>query len=135
MSLSERIIIYDRKLISDGRGWFLKPVTGLEEGIDETPFGEIYLTLGKPGQRKGGHFHPLANEWFCLIEGDGILKLEDISTHEEMSIHMSGMEPKTIFVPNNVAHIFINNGNADMLVLAYTDRKYEPTDTVAWHFD
>lgn len=65
----------------------MKVITGTEEDIPSHT-GEVYLTMGKPGQAKGGHYHPEAVEWFTIIEGSAILKLEDMETHERRDIEM-----------------------------------------------
>ena len=57
----EQVKVLNRRLISDERGWFLKAINGTEEQLP-THTGEIYLTMGKPGQSKGGHYHPKALE-------------------------------------------------------------------------
>ena len=80
MSQIEKVRVIPRRLISDDRGWFLKAITGTEEDIPSHT-GEVYLTMGKPGQAKGGHYHPEALEWFTVIQGEAILKLEDIYKH------------------------------------------------------
>ena len=54
MAQIENVKIINRRLIADDRGWFLKAITGTEEGIPSHT-GEVYLTMGKPGQKKGGH--------------------------------------------------------------------------------
>ena len=38
----------------------------------------------------------------------------------------------TVFIPNNVAHIVINNSDKDFILLAYTDKLYDPADTIAY---
>lgn len=131
VSLTERVKIINRNLISDDRGWFLKVITGMEE---ELPLhtGEIYLTMGKPGQGRGGHYHLEAVEWFTIIEGSAVLKLEDIETHERLDIEMSLEKAITVFIPNNVAHIVVNSGNENFILLAYTDKLYVPSDTIAY---
>lgn len=129
--LENRVKIISRRLIEDERGWFLKAITGTEEGIPSHT-GEVYLTMGHPNQIKGGHYHPEAVEWFTVIEGEAILRLEDIITHERMEITMSLYESKSVFVPNNVAHDFVSNGSTDYIVLAYTDKLYDPADTIAY---
>jgi oxalate decarboxylase/phosphoglucose isomerase-like protein (cupin superfamily) len=88
--------------------------------------------MGKPGQSKGGHYHPEALEWFTVIEGNAILKLEDIYTHERMDIEMSLDKAITVFIPNNVAHTLVNNGDTNFILLAYTDKLYDPKDTIAY---
>lgn len=55
-SLLEKVKVINRRLIVDDRGWFLKTITGKEEGIPSHT-GEVYLTMGKPGQARGGHYH------------------------------------------------------------------------------
>lgn len=130
-SLKERATIINRRLITDERGWFLKAITGTEEGIPSHT-GEVYLTMGKPGQTKGSHYHPKAVEWFTVIEGSAILKLEDITTHERLDIEMSLEKAITVFIPNNVAHTVVNNNDKDFILLAYTDKLYDPRDTIAY---
>lgn len=131
MSQIDKVRIIPRRLIADERGWFLKVITGTEEDIPSHT-GEVYLTMGKPGQAKGGHYHPEAVEWFTVIEGNAILKLEDIETHERMNVEMSLKKEITIFVPNKVAHEFINTGQENMIVIAYTNRLYDPQDTIRY---
>ena len=134
MSQIEKVRIIPRRLIADDRGWFLKAITGTEEDIPSYT-GEVYLTMGKPGQAKGGHYHPEAVEWFTIIEGCAILKLEDMETHERMDVEMPFEKAQTVFIPNNVAHIVVNNSDKDFILLAYTDKLYDPSDTIAYHID
>lgn len=130
-NLKNKIRIIKRTLIEDQRGWFLKAITGTEEGIPSCT-GEVYLTMATPGQSKGGHYHPEASEWFTLVAGEAILKLEDIFTNEKYTLSLKFSEPTTVFVPNNVAHIFVNENDKDFILLAYTDKLYNPKDTIAY---
>lgn len=131
MSQIENVKLINRRLIADERGWFLKAITGLEDGI-QGHVGEVYLTMGRPGQSKGGHYHPKAVEWFMLICGNATLLLEDIETHEQRGIPMSLKTAQMVFIPNNVAHTVVNSGEADFVLLAYTDRQYDPADTIPY---
>lgn len=134
MSQIDKVRIIPRRLIADDRGWFLKAITGTEEDIPSHT-GEVYLTMGKLGQAKGGHYHPEAVEWFTIIEGSAILKLEDMETHERRDIEMPFEKAQTVFIPNNVAHIVVNNSDKDFILLAYTDKLYDPADTIAYQID
>lgn len=51
MSQIDKVRIIPRRLIADDRGWFLKAITGTEEDIPSHT-GEVYLTMGKPGQHR-----------------------------------------------------------------------------------
>ena len=131
MSQIEKVKVIPRRLLKDERGWFLKVITGTEEDIPSHT-GEVYLTMGKPGQGKGGHYHPEAVEWFTVIEGEAVLQLEDIATHERRDIEMSLEKAITVFIPNNVAHIVKNNSDKEFILLAYTDKLYDPKDTISY---
>lgn len=131
MAQIDKVQIIPRRLIADERGWFLKAITGTEEHLPAHT-GEVYLTMAKPGLAKGGHYHPEAVEWFTLIEGEALLKLEDIETHQKREISMSLENAETIFIPNGVAHIVINTSDREFILLAYTDKLYDPKDTIAY---
>lgn len=132
MKLKDRIKIIPRRLIKDERGWFLKAITGTEEQLPAHT-GEVYLTMGKPGQTKGGHYHPKALEWFTLVSGKALLKLEDVQTHEKMQMEVCFDDAITVFVPNGIAHAWENVGTNDFILLAYTDLLYDPADTIAYN--
>ena len=134
MSQIDKVRIIPRRLIADDRGWFLKAITGTEEDIPSHT-GEVYLTMGKPGQAKGGHYHPEAVEWFTIIEGSAILKFEHMETHERRDIEMPFEKAQTVFIPNGVAHIVVNNSDKNFILLAYTDKLYDPADTIPYQIN
>ncbi|HEY9221974.1 MAG TPA: WxcM-like domain-containing protein [Lutibacter sp.] len=134
MSLSERIITYKRNKIEDHRGWFLKVINGKETDLPKHT-GEIYLTLAKPGEMKGGHYHPIANEWFTLIQGTCVLKLADVETKEYLEIELDSQEPVTVYVPCGIAHGFFNTcPKQDFILIAYSDELFDPSDTIPFNF-
>ena len=134
MSLSERIIIYKRNKIEDSRGWFLKAITGKESNLPQST-GEVYVTMATPEQMKGGHYHPLANEWFTLITGECVLKLINPETKERLDIFLNANESQTIYVPCGIAHAFFNSSSVnDFILLAYSDQLYNPADTITFAF-
>ena len=133
-SLAERIEIIPRKKIEDSRGWFLKVITGKENGLPAFT-GEIYTVFSENGASRGGHYHFQATEWFTLLQGKSNLELYDILTHERLTILLDIDEPRTIVVPPNVAHRFDAIELNPFLLLAYTDMLYKPEDTIAIDFN
>lgn len=132
MSLNDKIKIIPRRLIIDDRGWFLKVIDGKEKNIPSYT-GEVYLTSANPGEAKGGHYHQKANEWFTLVTGECELKLVDINSGEKLSINLSSTKVETIYIPNHIAHIFINNFTDDFILLAYSDQLFVPEDTIMYN--
>ena len=136
MSLRDRIRIYPRQLRGDARGWLLKCIDGHEDALPDAT-GEFYVVMGRPGQIRGGHFHPLAHEWFTLLQGRATLLLADPATGERAEIPLSMDEPVTIHVPAEIAHAFRADQREDeppMLLCAYSDRLYDPADTIPFAF-
>jgi len=130
-SLSGGIEIISRKKIEDSRGYFLKLIDGNEPS---NPFPcEVYITSAKPGESKGGHYHLKAREWFTLIKGEALLTIVNIDTYEKSEIKLSDKVLETIYVSTGYAHNFLNVGNEDFILLAYTDKKYDPTDTLIYN--
>ena len=126
--------IIKRNKISDSRGWFLKVLNGNEDFLQKE-IGEFYITVAYPDKFKGGHYHDRANEWFTLISGSCTLELYDLKSNKKKQISLSEKEPVTVFVPPKVCHRFINSSEVNFILLAYSDQKFDPTDTISFDFD
>lgn len=131
--IKDKIQIIERRKIEDDRGWFLKVINGKEDNLPNAT-GEFYVTVATPNQAKGGHYHPVAKEWFTLIKGECLLELVDIETKEYDTIKLSENDPKTIYVPNDIAHNFKNTADSEFILLAYSDILYDPNDTIPFPF-
>jgi dTDP-4-dehydrorhamnose 3,5-epimerase-like enzyme len=118
----------DRRVLSDTRGWFLKVMDG-NEAENSFPC-EVYFTAAHPGEKKGGHYHKAANEWFTLVKGEALLEMTEVVSKGTFSLNLSANNPVTVFVPSGIAHTFINTGDQEFLLVAFTDRKYLPEDTI-----
>lgn len=129
--IQQSIRILPRRLVADARGTFIKCVDGKEADLPAFT-GEVYMVRAFAGQRRGDHYHPQAREWFTVIAGEGVLALEDVATGERMDLRLSASRPETVYIPSGIAHVFVNGPSAteDLIVVAYTDRLYDPADTV-----
>ena len=120
-----------RRLVADARGTFIKCIDGQEPDLPAFT-GEVYMVRAFAGQRRGDHYHPQAREWFTVIAGEGVLALQDLASGERLDLRLSSAHPETVFIPPGLAHVFVNDPAAseDLIVVAYTDRLYDPADTV-----
>ena len=133
MSLEKKIQIIDRALLRDDRGWFLKVLTGKENHLPGH-VGEVYMTMAKPGEWRANHYHALTSEWFTVFQGEAKVILEDIHTKERIELSLKANEPKTLFVPSGIAHVFINNSMTDnMQMVVYAENGYDPSDTILFN--
>jgi dTDP-4-dehydrorhamnose 3,5-epimerase-like enzyme len=131
----EGVVVREMPYYEDARGWLLKAVPN--DFIGEDTFGEIYLSAAAPGEVKGAHYHNDTTEWFCVIRGEGTLHMEDVLSGNDMKVTLTGGNHLSVEIPPRVAHAIVNNGNEEMILLAYADLPYDPDhpDTVPWHFN
>jgi len=128
----EGVVVREAPYSEDTRGWFLKVVP--KEYVGQSEFGEVYLSGAHPGETKGSHYHDQTTEWFCVISGGGTLRLEEISTGERMVLAMTRENRLSVEIPPRVAHSIHNNGDCELILLAFADIAYssESPDTIPW---
>jgi dTDP-4-dehydrorhamnose 3,5-epimerase-like enzyme len=120
----------ERRKIVDPRGFFLKTMTGFEPDLPQL-FGEIYVIKGNRGNARANHYHNAATEWFTLLQGKVRLNLKHVDTGEIASLLLTEEIPVTVRVNPRVAHSLIGVNDLDYILMAYTDMRYDPVDTVA----
>ena len=131
MRLIDQVRFLPRRLIADERGWFLKVLDGGEEGLPAV-VGEVYLTKAVPGQARGNHFHPDCAEWFTIVEGLALLLVADPVSGDRAEWMLDSGDPKTVYMPAGLAHVFVNPADAlsNFLLIAYAANRFDPADTV-----
>jgi dTDP-4-dehydrorhamnose 3,5-epimerase-like enzyme len=112
---------------SDERGW-LTEIVRQEEVKRKKTFGQIYLTVAKPGITKGKHYHTRKTEYFCVIKGNGTLYLIDNNTHEKKNILMGQKNFVMVEIPPYIWHAIKNTGREDLYLLGYIDEPMNPVD-------
>lgn len=122
--------IIERRKIVDPRGFFLKTMTGFEPDLPQQ-FGEIYVIKGDGGQARANHYHNLATEWFTLLQGRVRLNLRHVETGEHASLLLDDQTPVTVRINPRVAHSLMGVEQSDYVLMAYTDVRYDPADTIA----
>jgi dTDP-4-dehydrorhamnose 3,5-epimerase-like enzyme len=121
--------IIERRKIVDPRGFFLKTMTGFEPGLSQQ-FGEIYVIMGEAGQARANHYHNVATEWFTLLHGRVHLNLRHVDTGEHASLLLDEKAPLTVRISPRVAHSLMGVDEFEYLLMAYTDVRYDPADTL-----
>lgn len=83
--------------VRDGRG-------GIFTWVPQDKIAEFNLLYFQPGKTRGNHYHPEFNEYFLVVEGEGVMVTRDTPESPEEVIHMSkGMCVRN---PIGVAHAF-----------------------------
>lgn len=119
--------IHNLKIKTDERGWFveiLKP-----EDIDSKYFGQISMTVLKPKQVKGYHYHEKRLEWFCVITGDVEFSLQHIKTKRKKEFILSKNHLRILCVPPLWLHTLKNMGNEEARVILYYNNPFRENNT------
>tara|TARA_B100000959_G_scaffold157291_1_gene164918 strand:+ start:1268 stop:1675 length:408 start_codon:yes stop_codon:yes gene_type:complete len=121
------LIINKLDIKSDERGW-LTEILRKENLQKEKGFGQIFVTVAKPGITKGNHYHKRKEEWFCVIRGKGKLLLKDITSDESQEVLMGDENMIAVKIPPNVTHSIQNIGDEMLFLLIYIDEPFNQQD-------
>lgn len=119
--------------LDDNRGWFLKALQA--QHLGGRPFGEVYLSVGRPGETRANHFHRRTTEWFCPLAGRGLLYLFDVESERRAALRFDAAAPISVRVPPGVAHSLVADTDAELAVLAVADVAYDPQETDTFAVD
>jgi len=111
------------KVKRDTRGWFAEIIR--PEDIHNPNFGQVSISTALPGETKGNHYHKRKTEWYCVIQGKGLLTLVNNSTKERIQHKMSEENMALIEIPPNYFHAISNIGNKKMYLLIYIDEPFD----------
>jgi dTDP-4-dehydrorhamnose 3,5-epimerase-like enzyme len=119
---------------SDERGFLVEFLKSVE--LDNKQFGQIYLATLKPGGLRGNHFHRDKSEWLCIVQGKARIALEHVETKERKELELDAGAEKIVRVkiPPNVAHAIKNVSQVPLVIVAYTDRLYNPKTVHQEHY-
>ncbi len=120
-----KIINLEKK--EDERGWLAELLHSGD--LEHKNFGQLLVTVAKPGITKGGHYHTRKEEWFVVVSGKGELFLRDNESREEQTIPVGEQNMVAVQIPLNTAHWITNIGNKDLFLLAYCNEEFDPNDT------
>ena len=112
---------------SDDRGWLVEALR-LESMNSNSEFGQIFISVAKPGKVRGNHYHNRKIEWFCVPAGLGLLLLKDPDSGEELEILIGEDKPKTVKITPPIIHAIKNVGDKDMVLIVYVNETFDPAD-------
>jgi dTDP-4-dehydrorhamnose 3,5-epimerase-like enzyme len=113
--------------LDDARGWFVKILQ--RHHLEGLPFGEVYLSVGGPGETRANHYHERTTEWFSPVSGRGTLYVLDVAGERRESVRFDVRAPVSVRVPPGIAHALEADADSELGVLAIADVEYDPQDT------
>lgn len=117
---------YPLKKNEDARGSFT-------EIIHTADRGQVSVNISKPGITKGNHWHHSKWEKFCVVAGEGLIRLRQVgedadgNPHPVIEYRVSGDEPTVVEMIPGYAHSIINLSDAcDLVTVMWANEVFDP---------
>jgi UDP-2-acetamido-2,6-beta-L-arabino-hexul-4-ose reductase len=110
---------YDLVMKKDERGW-------LTEFIKSRQFGQVFISLTKPGISRGNHWHHTKIEKFLVLKGGAEIKFRDYGTDKVISYKVNGNKLKVLDIPTGYLHSITNTGTTDLITIFWADEILNP---------
>jgi dTDP-4-dehydrorhamnose 3,5-epimerase len=112
--------IKNLKVIEDDRGRLMEMLRNDDDVFKQ--FGQVYLTVCKPGVVKGWHYHKTQTDFFVVVKGKGKIVLydnrENSKTKGEIKEVFMGKEnPILLTIPPGVIHGFTAEDDEDCYII------------------
>ncbi len=91
--------------------------------------GQVFFSTTKPGVIRGNHFHTRKIEWFCVLEGDAVIRLRKVDDTQVHEFRVSGDSPQFISIPVLHTHQIENVGERDLLTMFWCNEIFAAEDT------
>jgi UDP-2-acetamido-2,6-beta-L-arabino-hexul-4-ose reductase len=114
----------------DGRGYLVENT--LPKILKESK--HFFISKSKPGVIRGNHYHLRKSEWFYLIQGRGVLYIEDIKNKKRNKIILDDKDNLIINLGPNKAHAFKNTGEKEFILLAFVSEVFNRRDPDTFNY-
>lgn len=104
---------------SDARGW-------LFEMIKSPHVGQLFVSSTEPGAIRGQHHHQTKVETFCVIQGEGLIRMRRVDGDEVIEFPVSGERIERIDMPPGMTHSIENTGDTPMITLFWAGEPFDP---------
>jgi UDP-2-acetamido-2,6-beta-L-arabino-hexul-4-ose reductase len=105
----------------------------LVELLKSTHGGQIFVSRTRPGVTRGNHYHDTKVEWFCVVQGDAVIRLRRVHDDEVVTYPVSGRQIEIVDIPPGYTHSIENVGDEEMVTLFWASELFDPVrpDTFA----
>lgn len=117
---------YEPQAHADERGSLAEAVRQSWSG------GQVFFSTSRPGVVRGDHYHTRKFEKFCVLQGEGVIRLRKILTDDVLEYPVRGDTPTVVDIPIYYVHNVENIGQSEMLTLFWASEIFDPEDADTW---
>lgn len=104
---------------ADPRGFF-------SEIIRTDNRGQFSVSVTKPGETRGNHWHRSKNERFLVAAGRAVIRLRNLDGDEISAYEVSGEDMEAVDVPPGYTHNIKNTGDTDLILFIWASEAFDP---------
>lgn len=99
--------------------------------------GQIYASTIAPGTVRGNHYHEHKTEVFAVMKGKLRVLVQHINGGDikEYILHGYDENIERVVVEPNYAHTFINDGDEEVVLLAWGDQVHDHSGPDQYHHE
>lgn len=118
--LPPKNFIRDLKAHSDHRGSFAE--------LLRTPDrGQVSVSVTKPGQTRGNHWHHTKHETFVVVHGHGLIRLRQVGQADVVEFEVSGERLQAVEMVPGYSHSMVNlSDTEDLVALIWANEPFDP---------
>jgi UDP-2-acetamido-2,6-beta-L-arabino-hexul-4-ose reductase len=98
----------------------------LAEFVRSRAVGQLFLSRTLPGVVRGNHYHHTKTEKFFVVEGDGLLRMRKIFSHDVVEYRLRGSDYQVVDIPPGYTHSIQNVGTGEMVTLFWASEIFDP---------
>lgn len=137
--LIDGVKIKELKTIVDDRGCLME-ILRCDEEFFCGSFGQVYVTVARPGIAKSAHYHVKQMDHFCCVSGLAKIVLYDMReespTYKMLNeIHMGTDCRKILKIPPRIGHGFTAIGSQEAMIVNVTNNPYNREDPDEYRID
>ncbi len=117
--LPEEAFSYSLDKKTDERGYFC-------ECIKSNEFGQISVSVTKPGFIRGNHWHHTKAEKFMVVKGKALVSFRKIGNGDIFQYLLTDSRPELIDIPVGYTHSIENIGSDDLIILIWCNELFDP---------
>ncbi len=107
----------DRKC--DQRGYFC-------ECLKCPEFGQVSVSVSKPGVTRGNHWHHSKTEKFLVLKGKAAVRFRMIGSDKVIEYIVTDESSDMLYIPAGYTHSIENIGEGDLILLIWCDEIFDP---------
>lgn len=90
--------------------------------------GQVFMSITKPGQMRGNHWHMRKMERFAIVRGEARITVRRLFSDEVYTYTLSGDHVSYVDTGTFSVHNLENIGGSDLVTAFWADEIFDPTD-------